>query len=58
VSRPVLRAGGPSVYGLGPESDVGGELYERELVRRLPEHGIEVLIGLPPGHGLEPTPGV
>jgi glycosyltransferase involved in cell wall biosynthesis len=58
VSRPVLRAGGPSVYGLGPGSDVGGELYERELVRHLPDHGIEVLIGMPPGHRLEPTPGV
>jgi glycosyltransferase involved in cell wall biosynthesis len=58
VSRPVLRAGGPSVYGLAPGSDVGGELYERELVRHLPDHGIEVLIGMPPGHRLEPTPGV
>ena len=54
----MLRAGGPSVYGLGPDTDIGGERYERELVRRLPEHGVHVLIGLPPGHSLEPTPGV
>ena len=55
-----LRAGGPSVYRLAAGSDIGGELYERELVRRLPAHGVEVLIGLPAGPGaeLEPIPGV
>jgi glycosyltransferase involved in cell wall biosynthesis len=54
----VIRAGGPSVYGLGPGSNIGGELYERELVRRLPGHGVRVIIGLPADHGLEPVAGV
>ncbi|HLI59520.1 MAG TPA: glycosyltransferase [Solirubrobacteraceae bacterium] len=54
----MITAGGPSVYGLAAGTDVGGELYERELVRRLPAHGVRVLIGMPPDHGLEPTPGV
>jgi glycosyltransferase involved in cell wall biosynthesis len=58
VSERPLRAGGPSVYRLAPGSDIGGELYERELVRRLPAHGVEVLIGLPAGPGLKPAPGV
>jgi glycosyltransferase involved in cell wall biosynthesis len=53
-----VTAGGPSVYGLAAGSDIGGELYERELVRRLPAHGVRVLIGMPSGHGLEPCPGL
>jgi glycosyltransferase involved in cell wall biosynthesis len=57
-ARRDLRVGGPSVYGLGSASDIGGERYERELVRRLPAHGIQVLIGLPLGNRLESTPGV
>jgi glycosyltransferase involved in cell wall biosynthesis len=57
MSAPVT-AGGPSVYPLGAGSDIGGELYERELVRRLPAHGVRVLIGMPSDHGLEPVAGV
>jgi glycosyltransferase involved in cell wall biosynthesis len=53
-----VTAGGPSVYPLAAGSDIGGELYERELVRRLPAHGVRVLIGMPAGHGLEPVPGL
>ncbi len=53
-----LRVGGPSVYGLHAQSEIGGELYERELVRRLPAHGVREIIGLPAGHGLGVTPGV
>jgi glycosyltransferase involved in cell wall biosynthesis len=53
-----VTAGGPSVYALAAGSDIGGELYERELVRRLPGHGVRVLIGMPSGHGLEALPGL
>jgi glycosyltransferase involved in cell wall biosynthesis len=53
-----VTACGPSVYPLAAGSDIGGELYERELVRRLPAHGVRVLIGMPAGHGLEPVPGL
>jgi len=53
-----VTAGGPSVYALAAGSDIGGELYERELVRRLPGHGVRVVIGMPAGHGLEPLPGL
>jgi len=53
-----ITAAGPSVYALHPDSDTGGELYERELVRRLPAHGVRVLIGMPAGHGLESVPGL
>ena len=38
-----LTAGGPHYYTLRPDSTVGGEVYERELLARLPEHGIDVL---------------
>jgi glycosyltransferase involved in cell wall biosynthesis len=41
VSR--LTAGGPHYYALRPDSTVGGEVYERELLERLPAHGIDVL---------------
>lgn len=53
-----VTAGGPSVYGLAAGSDIGGELYERELVRRLPAHGVRVVIGMPAGHGLQALPGL
>lgn len=45
-----LRAGGPHYYPLRSDSDVGGEIYERELLRRLPEHGIDIVLGLPRDH--------
>lgn len=38
-----LTAGGPHYYALRPDSTVGGEVYERELLARLPAHGIDVL---------------
>ena len=38
-----LTAGGPHYYTLRPDSTVGGEVYERELLARLPAHGIDVL---------------
>ncbi len=37
-----LTAGGPHYYTLRPDSTVGGEVYERELLARLPAHGIDV----------------
>src|SRR5262245_56915130 len=37
-----LTAGGPHYYALRPDSTVGGEVYERELLARLPAHGIDV----------------
>ncbi len=37
-----LTAGGPHYYTLRPDSTVGGEVYERELIARLPAHGIDV----------------
>lgn len=33
--------------GISPESDLGGEVYERELMLRLPEYGAELGIILP-----------
>jgi glycosyltransferase involved in cell wall biosynthesis len=54
----ILTAGGPSVYTLGAGSDIGGELYERELVSRLPAHGVRLVIGMPSGHGLRALPGL
>jgi glycosyltransferase involved in cell wall biosynthesis len=48
VSR--LTAGGPHYYTLRPDSTVGGEVYERELLTRLPDHGIDLELGLPRGH--------
>ena len=38
-----LTAGGPHYYTLRPDSTVGGEVYERELLARLPAHGIDVV---------------
>ena len=37
-----LTAGGPHYYALRPDSTVGGEVYERELLTRLPARGIDV----------------
>jgi glycosyltransferase involved in cell wall biosynthesis len=41
--RSRLTAGGPHSYQLRADSDVGGEVYERELLQRLPAHGVDVL---------------
>ena len=57
-ARRSLVAAGPSVYGLGPAPEIGEELYERELIRHLPAQGVRVIVGLPAGARLEPTPGV
>jgi glycosyltransferase involved in cell wall biosynthesis len=48
VSR--LTAGGPHYYLLRPDSTVGGEVYERELLARLPEHGVDLELGLARDH--------
>jgi glycosyltransferase involved in cell wall biosynthesis len=45
-----LTAGGPHFYALRPDSTVGGEVYERELLARLPAHGIDLELGLPEKH--------
>jgi glycosyltransferase involved in cell wall biosynthesis len=55
VSR--LTAGGPHYYLLRPDSTVGGEVYERELLARLPEHGVDLELGLPRGHLLAQARG-
>ena len=39
-----LVAGGPHYYALRPDSDVGGEVYERMLLERLPAHGIDLVL--------------
>jgi glycosyltransferase involved in cell wall biosynthesis len=56
VSR--LTAGGPHYYTLRPDSTVGGEVYERMLLERLPAHGIDLELGLPRDHRVAaPPPG-
>jgi glycosyltransferase involved in cell wall biosynthesis len=35
------------MYGLRPDSNIGGEIYERMLLERLPGHGIELVLGVP-----------
>src|SRR5215211_4628380 len=54
-----LTAGGPHYYALRADSEVGGEVYERMLLERLPAHGIDVALGLPQDHRvpLPPPPG-
>ena len=53
-----LTAGGPHYYTLRPDSTVGGEVYERMLLERLPGHGIDLELGLPRDHAVaEPPPG-
>jgi glycosyltransferase involved in cell wall biosynthesis len=39
-----------------PDSTVGGEVYERELLARLPAHGIDLELGLPRGHAFAAAP--
>jgi glycosyltransferase involved in cell wall biosynthesis len=54
-----LRAGGPHYYPLRPDSNIGGEVYERMLVERLPDHGVDLVLGLPRDHQLTaPIQGV
>src|SRR5205085_7527478 len=53
-----MIAGGPHYYQLSPESNVGGEVYERELLRRLPTHGVELRLGLPRDHLVASPPPV
>jgi glycosyltransferase involved in cell wall biosynthesis len=52
----VLIAGGPHYYTLRPDSTVGGEVYERELLARLPAHGIGLELGLPRDHAVATPP--
>jgi glycosyltransferase involved in cell wall biosynthesis len=51
-----LTAGGPHYYTLRPDSTVGGEVYERELLMRLPERGIDLELGLPRDHAARDLP--
>ena len=53
---PRLTAGGPHFYGLRADSTIGGEVYERELLARLPAHGIDLEIGLPRDHAITEPP--
>jgi glycosyltransferase involved in cell wall biosynthesis len=48
-----LTAGGPHYYALRPDSTVGGEVYERELLARLPAHGVDLELGLPSRHSFD-----
>ena len=58
MSTARLTAGGPHHYRLRPDSDVGGEVYERMLLERLPAHGIDLVLGLPRDHCADnPPPG-
>ncbi len=55
----MLRVAGPHFYALAADSDVGGEVYERMLLQRLPAYGIEVILGVPRDHRAEDlAPGV
>ena len=56
MQEPPLRAGGPHYYTLAPDSNVGGEVYERELLRRLPQHGVDLVLGLPRDHRVAAAP--
>ena len=51
-----LTAGGPHYYTLRPDSTVGGEVYERMLLERLPAHGIDLELGLPRDHAVATPP--
>jgi glycosyltransferase involved in cell wall biosynthesis len=53
---PRLTAGGPHYYTLRPDSDVGGEVYERMLLERLPAHGVDLELGLPRDHRVGAPP--
>jgi glycosyltransferase involved in cell wall biosynthesis len=53
-----LTAAGPHYYTLRPDSTMGGEVYERMLLERLPAHGVDLVLGLPRDHRVEaPPPG-
>lgn len=43
-TAPRITAGGPHYYSLAADSDIGGEVYERMLLERLPAHGIGVVL--------------
>jgi glycosyltransferase involved in cell wall biosynthesis len=58
ADRRRLRVGGPYSYGLRRDSDVGGEVYERKLVERLADHGVDVIAGLPREQGELALPAV
>jgi glycosyltransferase involved in cell wall biosynthesis len=45
-----LRVAGPEYYRLAVGSDIGGEVYERMLLERLPDHRIELAVGVPRDH--------
>lgn len=53
-----VRVAGPHVYALQAGSDIGGEVYERMLLERLPAHGIALELGLPRDHAPFDVPGV
>ena len=53
---PRITAGGPHYYTLRPDSTVGGEVYERMLLERLPAHGIDLELGLPRDHRVTAPP--
>ena len=58
MSASQFTAGGPLYYRLAPDSDIGGEVYERMLLERLPGHGIDLRLGLPRDHAVDvPPPG-
>jgi glycosyltransferase involved in cell wall biosynthesis len=52
-----LTVAGPHYYTLAADSDVGGEIYERMLLQRLPQHGVDVIVGLPRDHAIAVVPG-
>ncbi len=52
-----LTAGGPHYYALRAGSTIGGEVYERELLTRLPAHGVDLELGLPRDHTAAPSSG-
>lgn len=56
IRAPRLTAGGPHYYPLRPDSVIGGEVYERMVLERLPRHGIDLVLGLPRDHGAEDAP--
>ncbi len=51
-----MLAGGPHYYQLAADSNVGGEVYERELLRRLPAHNVKLRLGLPADHLVRESP--
>ncbi len=51
-----LTAGGPHYYPLRADSDIGGEVYERMLLERLPAHGVDLVLGLPRDHRVAEPP--